>query len=77
MVCISDRARAVSSLLAAQLTKSQGAAAAVTTHTFDFVNILVVPGDVSLAVRTLASLAVPGVPLYIIVDEADSAYLSR
>ena len=73
MVCISDEARAVSSLLAAQLLQSQGAAAAVTTHTFDFIN----PGDVSLAVRTLESLAVPGVPLYIIVDEADSVFLSR
>ena len=74
MVCISDEARAVSSLLAAQLLQSQGAAAAVTSHTFDFWNN---PGDVSRAVRTLESLAVPGVPLYIIVDEADSAVLSR
>ena len=71
MVCISDGARAVSSLLAAQLLQSQGAAAAVTSHTFDF---RYKPGDVSLAVRTLVSLAVPGVPLYIIVDEADSGF---
>ena len=69
MVCISDKARAVSSLLAAQLLQSQGASAAVTSHTFDFYN----RGDVSRAVRTLVSLAVPGVPLYIIVDEADTA----
>ena len=74
VVCISDEARVVSSLLAAQLLQSQGPAAAVTSHTFDFINS---PGDVSRAVRTLVSLAVPGVPLYVIVDEADSAYLSR
>ena len=70
VVCISDKARAVSSLLAAQLLQSQGAAAAVTSHTFDLYNN---PGDVSQSVWILASLAVPGVPLYIIVDEADSA----
>ena len=69
LVCISGKARAVSSLLATQLLQSQGAAAAVTTHTFDFDNN---PGDVSLAVGILVGLAVPGVPLYIIVDEADS-----
>ena len=69
MVCISDEARAVSSLLVTQLLQSQGAAAAVTSHTFDFDNN---PGDISLAVRTLVGLAVPGVPLYIIVDEANS-----
>ena len=71
MVCISDRARAVSSLLAAQLLQSQGAAAAVTSHMFHFRNN---PGDVSTAVRTLAGLAVPGVGLYVIVDEADSTF---
>ena len=70
VVCISDRARAVSTLLAAQLLKSQGATVAVTTHTFDFDNS---PGDVSTAVSTLAGLAVPGVGLYVVVDEADSA----
>ena len=73
VVCISDEARAVSSLLATQLLQSQGAAAAMTTHTFDFNK----PGDVSLAVGILVSLAVTGVPLYIIVDEADSVYLYR
>ena len=73
MVCIHKSARAVSSLLAAQLGQVQGAAAAVTTHTFDFYN----PGDCRTAVRTLAGLAVPGVGLNVIVDEADSDTLTR
>ena len=67
MVCIDRSARAVSSLLAAQLGQVQGAAAAVTTN---FLN----PGDVSTAVRKLVGLAVPGVGLHVIVDEADSDY---
>ena len=74
VVCIDDRARAVSSLLATQLGHNQGAAAAVTTHAFDFVNN---PGDVSIAVRTLVGLAVPGVGLHVIVDEADSFFFLR
>ena len=69
MVCIYRSARAVSSLLAAQLGQVQGAAAAVTTHTFDFRNN---PGDVRTAVRTLVGLAVPGVGLHVIVDEANA-----
>ena len=69
MVCIRRSARAVSSLLAAQLRQVQGAAAAVTTHTFKFDNT---SGDVSTAVRTLVGLTVPGVGLHVIVDEADS-----
>ena len=68
MVCMDRSARAVSSLLAAQLGQVQGAATAVTTHTFD------IPGDVITAVRTLVGLAVPGVGLHVIVDEADSAF---
>ena len=71
MVCMDRSARAVSSLLAAQLGQVQGAAVAVTTHTFDFDNN---PDDVSTAVRTLVGLAGPGVGLHVIVDEADSAF---
>ena len=69
MVCIDRSAHAVSSLLAAQLGQVQGSAAAVTIHTFDFFNN---PGDVSTAVWMLVGLAVPGVGLHVIVDEADS-----
>ena len=73
VVCIRRSARAVSSLLAAQLGQVQGAAAAVTTHTFDLNS----PGDVRTAVRTLVGLAVPGVGLHVIVDEADGDFLPR
>ena len=71
VVCISRSAPAVSSLLAAQLGQVQGAAAALTTHTFDF---YCNPGDVITAVRTMVGLAVPGVGLHVIVDEADSGF---
>ena len=71
VVCIKRSARAVSSLLATQLGQVQGAAAAVTSHTFDFHK----PGDVNTAVRMLVGLAVPGVGLHVIVDEADSGVL--
>ena len=73
VVCISPLARAVSSLLASQLRGKKKAAAAVTTHTFDFVNN---PGDVSIAVNALVGPAAPGVGVHLIVDEADSVYRS-
>ena len=71
VVCMGDRARAVSSLLARTLEdrartlrQTQGTAATVTTH---HVNI---PSDITTLVTTLAGLAGPG-RLRVLVDEAD------
>ena len=69
VVSVSGDARAVSSLLATQLRRDPETAAAVTTHTFDFVNQ---PGHVTTAVSTLTGLSVAGVGVHVIVDEADS-----
>ena len=68
VVSLSDRARAVSSLICAQLGQSQGAAPAVTYHTFNIWNN---PGELNRAITTLAALSHNG--LYVIVDEVDRA----
>ena len=68
-VCVSRSARGVTALLAAQLRQNQTTAALVTTHTYDFVKN---PEDVETAVSRLSRLAVAGVGVRVIVDEAHS-----
>ena len=62
VVCLSNKARAVSSLIAAQLQTS-GTAHAVTQHTFK------IHKEMNTAICTLAALSHNG--LWIIVDEVD------
>ena len=68
VVSLSDGARAVSSLICAQLGQSQGAAPAVTYHTF---NIYDNPDELNRAISILAALSHNG--LHVIVDEVDRA----
>ena len=62
VVSLSPKARAVSSLICAQLGQGQGAAPAVTLHTFN-------TDDLNTAIIAMAALSSNG--LHVIVDELD------